>query len=271
MLQKMKKIMGSKLWDIIWLICGWSILITVSSLSFDPNAGVAMVSEAEQSSVIRMNWIWFIVTLVGAVLAPLIVNFMANQKVKIGSGLGIIGAGLDVANYWHMGIIGSVMTAVWAFITYIKAFISFSKKSSGDDGKFQAAKTSKKDLIVCGAVALIGCTVAVTLYFAPVSLFAGSFMEANIMSIQGDPMWIKICNIILIVSMMISQYLLTAGNSSAWFAWIVTNILQIITAGYAAFGTGEMGNPAYFIVGIMFIINTVKGCVMWYEPASEKA
>ncbi|MDO4730781.1 MAG: nicotinamide mononucleotide transporter [Clostridia bacterium] len=259
--------MGSKAWDIIWLACGWGTLITVSILSFDPKAGVGMPGSADDHYTETMNWVWFIVTLIGAILAPLIVNLMANQKVRLGSGIGVVGAGLDVANYWNMGIIGSVMTAVWAFITYVKGFISSGKQK----GEFKAAKTSKKDLIVCGTVALIGCAVAVILYFAPASMFAGTFMEDNVINIQNDPMWIKICNIILIVSMMISQYLLTAGNASAWFAWIITNILQIITAGYVAFGSAETGNPAYFIVGLMFIINTVKGCVMWYEPSDKKA
>lgn len=146
MINKMRNVMSSKAWDIIWLVCGWTALIVATLLPIIQGTG---------------NFdIWVGINLIGAILAPLIVNLMANQKVKLGTGMGIVGAGLDAANYFRLGIIGSVMTAIWAFITYVKGFITFSKKD-----EFKASKTSKKDLLSCAIVAVISCSIVVWLYY----------------------------------------------------------------------------------------------------------
>lgn len=250
MIYSLKKVMGSKAWDIIWLACGWGALIIATLLP---------IIQGQASFDI-----WTAINLVGAILAPLIVNLMANQKIKLGSGIGIIGAGLDVANYFRLGIMGSVMTAIWAFITYIKGFITFGKQT----GEFKASKTSKKDLITCAVVAVIGCAIVVWLYYIANPASLPDFISSQVAGMQKDPTWFQICNILLIVSMMVSQYLLTAGNASAWFAWIVTNAFQVITTAYSAFALGQ--GPAYFVVSIMFVFNTIKGCVMWYEPKDSK-
>lgn len=238
----MKKILGSKAWDIVWITCGEAALLYCVYKNYVDNY-------AGQS---KSAWDWFLLFIVGigSILAPLIVNLMANQKAKLATGLGTIGAVLDAINYFSLGIVGSCVTAVWAFITYLKGFITYRKKS------LEVSKVSRKNLIISLVVAIVGSVIA---------FFLGGYMTS------ADPVWFKICNILLIFSMLISQYLLIEGNSASWFAWIVTNVFQIITTAYPAFVLHNSASLGYFVVSIMFIINSVKGAVLWYKPSGKES
>jgi hypothetical protein len=238
MKQVFYKIFKSRQWDISWLVVGIILVLigTYNSIKVEGffTDGVFNVT--------------IVTSCVGGILGMIIVQLFANQKGRLGSGLGVIGAGLDTFNYYKFGLLGNVFVGVYCAILYFKGFVTIKQK-------LEVTKLTKLNLIVSLILAVFG---AVVLYF-----FAGTILP------EGAPIWVLVLNIVIFVVQVVSQYLMVEGKAISWIGWIVANFINIALNGYVVSQglTPEALN--YLFMTIMYQLNSFKAAFLWFGYGEE--
>ncbi|MDR3304862.1 MAG: nicotinamide mononucleotide transporter family protein [Clostridiales Family XIII bacterium] len=230
MKQTCYKLFKSKQWDIIWLIVGY-VLVVVGAIH-------------DWSGSFQLIWL---TSLIGGFLGLTIVLSFANQKGKLGSGLGVIGACFDSYNYYNFGLLGNVFVGVYCAILYAKGFFTLGKE-------LKVTKFTRLNLLVSVILAVCG---AVVLYF-----FANTILP------EGAPVWVLALNIIVFVVQVVSQYLMVEGKAVSWIGWILANFINIALNGYMVY-TGQPGALIYLAMTVMYQLNSFKAAFLWFGYGEE--
>jgi nicotinamide riboside transporter PnuC len=238
MTQFFYKIFKSKQWDVIWLVVGIALVLigTYNSIKIEGffTEGVFNVT--------------IVTSCVGGILGMVIVLLFANQKGKLGGGLGVIGAGLDTFNYYRFGLLGNVCVGIYCAVLYAKGFLTTGKK-------LEVTKVTRLNLVVSIVLAVLG---AVVLYF-----FAGTIQP------EGAPIWVLVLNIAVFVVQVVSQYLMVEGKAISWIGWILANFINIALNGYIVSQGATPEALNYLFMTVMYQLNSFKAAFLWFGYGEE--
>lgn len=224
------KILKSKQWDISWLIAGFTIVIL----------------SAIHDWTGKIELVWF-TSLIGGFLGMTIVLLFANQKGRLGAGLGVIGAGFDSFNYYNYGLLGNVFVGVYCALLYLKGFFTIGKE-------IKVTQFTRLNLIVAIVLAVAG---GIVLYF-----FAHTILP------EDAPLWVIALNILIFIVQVVAQYLMVEGKAISWFGWIIANFMNIALNGYAVY-IGTSGALIYLAMTVMYLLNSFKATILWYGFGEE--
>ncbi|MDR1450138.1 MAG: nicotinamide mononucleotide transporter family protein [Propionibacteriaceae bacterium] len=225
------KLVKSRQWDVGWLILGFALVI-VSAVHDWPG---------------QIQAVWA-TSLIGGFLGMTIVLLFANQKGKLGSGLGVVGAGFDTFNYYNYGALGNVFVGVYCGLLYLKGFFTLGKD-------IKVTKTTNLNLVIALGLAVVG---GVVLYF-----FADTILP------EGAPLWVLVLNVAIFLVQVISQYLMVEGKAISWIGWIIANFMNIALNGYFV-SIGTSGALIYLAMTVMYQLNSFKAAFLWYGYGEEE-
>ena len=226
------KILKSKTWDIIWLIVGIVLVLWSAYYSYEGSVNLLLVTSC-----------------VGGILGLVIVNLFANQKGKIASALGVVGAGFDTFNNYKFGLLGNVFVGVYCGILYLKGYFTLDKE-------IEVTKVTRSNLYISVIISLVG---AIVLYF-----YSGTILPEN------APLWVIVLNIAVFLVQVISQYLMVEGKAVSWLGWILANFINIILQVYIIFQVNEPAAMIYLAMTIMYQLNSFKAAILWYGYGEEE-
>jgi len=226
MSKKIYHILNSKLWDTVWLATG-IILVTISTI-LSSKGNVNLVT---------------ITSFVGSIVGMTVVLLLANQTGKLATGLGILGALLDTFNNYKFGLSGMMLVGIYAFFLYLKGFLTMGKQ-------IKVTKVTKYNLIVSAIIAIGG---ALILYF-----FGGTILPVN------APGWVMTANILVFIIQVVSQYLMVEGKAVGWVGFCIINIINLFLQGYIIISGANPTAIIYFVMTVMFLLNSIKAVVLWY-------
>lgn len=225
------RVLKSRLWDIIWLTVG-IVLVTLSTIY-------------SYTGVINLL---LVTSFIGGIMGMIVVNLFANQKGKIASALGVVGACLDTFNNYRFGLLGNVFVGIYCGLLYLKGFFTL-------DQEIKVTKITKSNLIISAVICLVG---GVILYFCSASILP-----------DNAPLWVLALNIAVFLVQVISQYLMVEGKAVSWFGWILANIINILLQLYLVLVVGQMEALIYLAMTGMYLLNSIKATILWYGYGEE--